>query len=147
MRKTILFLLFSTFILAACQRQNTSPAFIVGDTTTKTLVQTSEGAWQSIKLNGYIENIPSGVSLPWNEVRGLQGDWSFTMNLTIENQDPDMVIQVLIGDSLLYTAPISKVGFSRKLAFFSLKNMKGDPIKIQAISNKSFVAAQLAFIN
>ena len=146
MRTTIFILLLSVgFIFCACQKENTEPTFILGDTTTKTYIQTTEGVWQSVKLNGYFENVPHGVSLPWNEVRGLQGNWYFSVLLTIDNTDPDMVIQVLSESTPIYTATIMEMGQTKRLAFLQLKNHQGEPITIQSLSKNAHIAAQLIF--
>ena len=146
MRKTFFLFLAFAVSFSAC-RNDYAHTFIVGNTTDKTHIQTTEGIWQSVKIDTYVENLPSAASLTWDEVRGLQGDWGLNIFLDMDNTDPQTMIQIIVGDKVAYSLKFSKEGSVKRVLYLPLKNMQGEAIKIQALSYNCKIAAQLNFLH
>lgn len=74
-------LLTSLFLIATidgCRKDSILSVFEVGDGL-PTEVFNSEDSIQAIKINSYSYNVPSGVSLSWNGIIGLEGKYRVYM--------------------------------------------------------------------
>lgn len=99
MKKVLLFFLACS-VLMSCHKEPQLLQFTVGDITIKQTVQSTEGEAAPLKINSYSDgNLPSGVSLSWNGVQGLSGEWAVEVNYN--NTKPKCIMQLVQGDTVI----------------------------------------------
>ncbi len=136
--------LFFLLIFLSCQKE-TDFSFIVGDDTYLTQVNSTEGGSVDVPINKYSDNLPHDVGLTWNELSGMKGQWSVTLQYNAQNNtDPKTVIQFQENGRIIHEVQVTRLGDSTKQRQFSFYAQNGK-IKVSVVSKSCEVGVRLVF--
>jgi len=132
----IFILLALVFTIVSCSKE-VQHSFTVGDITDVQQIATTEGGYETLKINSFSDGLPNGVSLSWNELQGLTGNWEVTMRYSASTVG---TLKFTQGGSTIKEVK-SKVGTQK--VTFDLKAV-GDPLQVRVSGDGGF-GVQLIF--